>query len=109
MRSRRLVLAAAVLLTASWVWGQGSPKVTGTEPAKAKVDSNLTVMGENLGKELVTSVFLSDDAMDYKATVVEQAATKIVMKIPQVKPGPYNVSVQVGNNILIQPIRITVE
>ena len=31
------------------------------------------------------------------------------MKVPQVKPGGYNVSIQVGNGILIEPVRFTVE
>jgi hypothetical protein len=46
---------------------------------------------------------------DYKATVVEQTAAKIVVKVPQVKPGGYNISIHVGNNIFIQPVRYTVE
>jgi len=62
-----------------------------------------------LGKETVTNVFLSDDMMDYKAVVVEQTAAKIVAKVPKVKPGSYNVSIQVGNNIFIQPVRYTVQ
>mgnify|MGYP001555400461 CR=1 FL=1 len=55
-----------------------------------------------------TTVFESDK-VDYKATIVNQAADKIVMKIPQVKPGGYNVSIQVGNGILIEPVRFTVQ
>ena len=54
-------------------------------------------------------MFLSDDTTDYKATVVEQADAKIVMKVPQVKAGDYKVSVQAGNNIYIQPVRFTVQ
>jgi hypothetical protein len=46
---------------------------------------------------------------DYKATLVEQAEGKIVMKVPQVKAGGYKVSLQVGNNIYIQPVRFTVQ
>ncbi len=109
MRSRLLFLTAAALLTASWVLGQANPRVTGVEPSTGKVDSNLTVTGENLGKETVVNVYLSDDTKDYKATVVEQAADKIVVKVPQVMPGGYNLSIHVGNNIFIQPVRFTVE
>jgi len=109
MQSRLLFVAAAALLLASLGRGQGSPRVTGVEPSSGKVDSNLTVAGENLGKETVSDVYLSDDAADYKATVVEQTAGRIVMKVPQVKPGGYNVSIHVGNNIFIQPVRFTVE
>ena len=109
MRSRLFLLAAAALLTASLATGQNSPRVTGVEPSSGKADSNLTVSGENLGKESVTNVFLSDDATDYKAAVVEQSAGKIVAKVPKVKAGDYNVSIQVGNNIFIQPVRFKVQ
>jgi len=53
-------------------------------------------------------LFLSDDKTDYKATLVEQAADKIVMKVPQVKPGDYDVSIQVGTRILNEPVRFMV-
>jgi hypothetical protein len=109
MQSRLLIVVAAALLLASLGLGQASPRVTGVEPATGKVDSNLTVAGENLGKETVADVYLSDEMADYKATVVEQTAAKIVVKVPQVKPGGYNISIHVGNNIFIQPVRYTVE
>ena len=109
MRSRLLFLTMAVLLTAAWVLGQASPRVTAVEPAAGRVDSNLTVTGENLGSDTVVGVFLSDEMADHKATVVEQAGDKIVVKVPQVMPGGYNISIHVGNNIFIQPVRFTVE
>jgi hypothetical protein len=54
-------------------------------------------------------VYLSDDKSDYKAALVEQAGDKIVVKVPRVKAGNYNVSIQVGNNIYIQPVRFEVQ
>jgi hypothetical protein len=109
MRSRLLFLTAAALLTGSLVLGQGSARVTGVEPSTGKVDTNLTVTGENLGSDNVLNVFLSDEMSDHKATVVEQVGTKIVVKVPQIPPGGYNISIHVGNNIFIQPVRFTVE
>lgn len=100
---------AVALLTASWALGQEGPRVTGVEPGAGKVDSNLTVTGANLGKDTVVGIYLSDDKSDYPATVVEQSAEKIVAKVPQVMPGGYNISIHVGNNIFIQPVRFTVE
>ena len=69
----------------------------------------MTVTGENLAKDTVSGVFLSDDKTDYKAVITDQAVDKIVMKVPQVTPGSYNVSIQVGNKILIEPVKFTVE
>ena len=109
MGSRLFLLAAAALLTASLAMGQGGPRVTGVDPTSGKVDSNLSVMGEGLGKESVTNVYLSNETTDYKATVLEQTAEKIVVKVPEVKAGSYSIAVQVGNNIFIQPIRFKVE
>jgi len=104
-----LLILAALSLSASLGSAQGSPKVTAVDPATGKVSDSVTVSGEALGKESVAAVFLSDDKSDYKATIVSQSADKIVMKIPEVKPGNYNVSIQVGNGILIEPVRFTVQ
>ena len=109
MLSRLFSLTAAALLTTLLVLAQASPRVTGVEPGAGKVDSNVTVSGENLGSDTVVGIYLSDDKADYPAMVVEQTAEKIVVKVPQVTPGGYNVSIHVGNNIFIQPVRFTVE
>lgn len=105
----RLLLLAAAFLLASLVFAQGIPRVTGVEPLSGKVNDNVTVKGENLGKGSVANAFLSDDKTDYKATIVEQAEEQIVIKIPQVKSGEYSISIQLGKNIFIQPVRFKVE
>jgi hypothetical protein len=96
-------------LLSPFLFAQNNPQVTGVDPASGKVNDDVTIAGENLGKATVVAVFLSDDKMDYKATIVDQSADKIVMKVPQVKAGIYNVSVQVGTNILIKPVKFTVQ
>jgi len=78
-------------------------------PSSGKVNDSVTLTGVNLGKGSVSDVFLSDDKDDYKATIVEQADQRIVMKVPQVKPGNYNVSVEAADKILIMPVRFTVQ
>ena len=102
-------LGWATILLAALAWAQAGPRITGVEPASGKVGENLTVKGENLGKDSVEGVLLSDEQKDYPAEVVEQTAEKVVMKVPQVQPGGYNVSIKVGNNIYIQPVRFTVQ
>ena len=91
------------------VGGQSSPKITTVAPAAGKVNDSVTLTGENLGKDTVSAVFLSDDKDDYKATLVEQGSAKIVLKVPQVKSGGYNISIQEGDKILILPVRFTVQ
>jgi hypothetical protein len=104
-----LLLVGACFFFVSLGFAQNAPKVTGVEPATGKVNESVTVSGANLAKDSVVAVFLSDEKLDYKATILNQATDKIVMKVPQVKPGGYNVSIQVGNGILIEPVRFTVE
>ncbi|HWF39094.1 MAG TPA: IPT/TIG domain-containing protein [Candidatus Acidoferrales bacterium] len=104
-----LLLMLAILLASPALFSQGAPKVSGVDPATGKVNDSVTVSGANLAKDSVSAVFLSDEKSDYKAVIVEQSADKIVMKVPQVKPGSYNISIQVGNGILIEPVRMTVQ
>ncbi|HXX45145.1 MAG TPA: IPT/TIG domain-containing protein [Candidatus Acidoferrales bacterium] len=104
-----LALAVVVAIASRPAAAQDSPGVTSVDPASGKVNDSITVSGTSLGKGSISAVYLSDDKNDYKASIVEQEDTKIVMKVPQVKPGSYNVSIQKGNSIYIQPIRFTVQ
>jgi hypothetical protein len=100
--------AALLILFAATLVAQSSPHVAAVAPEMGKVDDTVTLTGDNLGKDGVAAAFLSDDTMDYKATITDQAADKIVMKVPMVKPGRYNVSIQVAGKIIISPLRFTV-
>jgi hypothetical protein len=100
---------AGVVLFASLVLAQNAPQITGVDPASGKVNDTITVSGDNLGKASVSSVYLSDDKNDYKATIVSQSDDKIAMKVPAVKPGGYNISLQVGDKLFIKPVRFKVE
>jgi IPT/TIG domain len=116
-RSSIAILGSVVLFVAAFVALAVVPSraqdsaahVTGVDPDSGKANDTITVAGENLEKSKVSAVFLSDDKDDHKAVVVSQAADKIVIKVPDVKPGSYNVSIQAGNNIFIQPVRFTVQ
>jgi len=106
---KRWVFLAAVILFSSLAVAQNAPQVTGVDPASGKVNDTVTVSGNNLGKASVSSVYLSDDKNDYKAAIEDQSDNKITMKVPQVKPGDYNISIQVGNNLFIKPVKFKVE
>ena len=107
----KVVLIASLLLLclAPRAVGQNSPKITTVAPTAGKVNDSVTLTGENLGKDSVSAVFLSDDKDDYKATVLEQGSAKIVLKVPAVKSGGYNISIQEGDKILILPLKFTVQ
>lgn len=107
-----LLLLVAALLTAAPIlplFAESTPAITGVDPASGKVDATITLTGTDLGKASVVAVLLSDDKNDYKATIVSQTDDKIVIKIPRVKPGRYNVSLQDAKTIMILPIKVTVE
>jgi hypothetical protein len=106
---KRWVFLAGVILFSSLAVAQNAPQVTGVDPASGKVNDTITVSGNNLGKDSVSSVYLSDDKNDYKTTIVDQSDAKITVKVPQVKSGDYNVSIQVGNNLFIKPVKFKVE
>ena len=105
----RWAFLVGTILFASLAVAQNAPQVTGVDPASGKVNDTVTVSGNNLGKTSVSSVFLSDDKNDYKAAIEEQSDDKITMKVPQVKPGDYNISVQVGDKLFIKPVKFKVE
>jgi hypothetical protein len=102
-------ILAAIMLVSSLAIAQGTPQITGVDPATGKVNDTVTVSGNNLGKASVSSVYLSNDKDDFKATIVDQGDDKITMKVPQVKPGDYNVSLQVGDKLFIKPVKFKVE
>ncbi len=105
-----LLIATALLgLTIRVGVAEDVVRVTSVDPATGKVNDTVAIAGENLGKVHVAAVFLSNDKDDFKASVVSQAADKIVIKVPEVKPGGYNVSIQTGSSIYIQPVRFTVQ
>ena len=106
---RAALSVVLLLLGSAGLAAQSSPRVTGVEPITAKIGANVTINGENLGKGNVTAVYLSDSSDDFKVVIVDQTAAKIVVKIPKVKAGDYNVSIQIKNDILIQPVRLSVE
>jgi IPT/TIG domain-containing protein len=104
-----LVASLVLLWLAPRTVGQNSPKITTVAPAAGKVNDSVTLTGENLGKDAVSAVFLSNDKDDFKATVVEQGSAKIILKVPDVKSGGYNISIQEGDKILILPLKFTVQ
>ena len=107
--SKKWIFLAGIVLFSSLAVAQNSPQVTGVDPALGKVNDTITVNGSNVGKESVSAVYLSDEKNDYKSTIVEQSSDKITMKVPQVKAGSYNISLQVGDKLFIKPVKFKVE
>jgi hypothetical protein len=108
---KQFVVVTVLAVCCAWVQdtSEYTAKITSVEPAVAKVGTNVTLHGASLGKKTVVAVFVSTATEDFAATVVEQSDNKILIKVPNVKPGEYKASIQVQKTILIQPIRLTVQ
>jgi hypothetical protein len=109
IRSKKWIFLAGIVLFSSLAVAQNSPTVTTVDPALGKVNDTITVSGSNVGKESVSAVYLSDEKNDYKSTIIDQSNDKITMKVPQVRAGSYNISLQVGDKLFIKPVKFKVE
>jgi hypothetical protein len=80
----KLSLMVPLLLAASLtVWAQQAmPRMTSVDPMNAKGGDLIAVTGENLQKDAVAKVFLTDGKNDIPVEVTEQTATSIKFKIP---------------------------
>jgi hypothetical protein len=103
-----LFLAACFVATAQ----QASPRMTAAEPGNGKVGAEIAVTGENLQKELVAKVYLTDGKTDLQCEVTAQSATSIKFKIPAKAEGRMAVMVLTAGKdakYIEQPVKISIE
>jgi IPT/TIG domain len=104
----------SVLLAASFAcYGQQAmPRMSTVDPDNGKAGDLLVVTGENLQKDTVAKVFLTDGKNDTAVEIVEQTATTIKFKIPpKVADGRLALMVlTVGKDAkyIEQPVKISV-
>ena len=109
-----LLLVSLVLVPALFARDpQATPLMRGVEPGTAKAGDEITVTGENLGKDLVTEVYLTDRTNKTKVTLTEQTDTTIKFKVPAtLKAGKYYLMVlaNMAEPLLIEePARLMIE
>jgi hypothetical protein len=114
LRSCIARILPAALIAAALLLAQGAvPQMKSVEPDTAKLGDLLTVTGENLDKESVESVFLTDGKNDFKAVITEQASATIKMKVPATaKPGRLALMVLTKGKepkLIEQPVKVTIE
>lgn len=104
-----VLLASALSLNAQ----AGFPRMTSVEPPNGKAGDVLAVEGENLDKENVAQVFLTDGKNDVKVEITEQAATSVKFKVPaSLKAGRFSLMVLTTGKqpkLIEQPVKVTVE
>ena len=89
------------------------PRVSAADPGTGKVGDVITVTGENLGKESVAKLFLTDgEKLDIVVEITEQTATTIKFKIPAKATGRMKLMVQTAEpdpRQMVMPTRVTVQ
>ena len=92
---------------------QAMPRMASVEPQNGKSGDVLVVTGENLQKDTVTKLYLTDGTIDTPVEITEQTATAIKFKIPaKAKPGRLALMVLTGGKepkLIEQPVKVTVD
>jgi hypothetical protein len=82
------------------------------EPPNGKAGDVLAIAGENLQKELVVKVYLTDGKNDIQCEVTEQTEKAIKFKIPAKAAGRLALMVLTSGKepkYIEQPVKVTVE
>ncbi len=89
------------------------PRMASVDPQNGKAGDVLVVAGENLQKDAVTKLYLTDGTNDIQVEITEQSATAIKFKIPsKAKPGRLALMVLTGGKepkLIEQPVKVTIE
>lgn len=93
-------------------FGQAMPRMSTVDPASGKKGDVVAVTGENLDKDNVAKVFLTDGKNDTPVEVTEQTATSIKFKIPTAKAGRLALMILTAGKepkYIEQPVKVTIE
>lgn len=111
----RLVCFLVATFMAAWAagaWQQPSPKFTAVEPETGKAGAEYVVKGENLTKDQVGEVYLTDGKNDSKCQILDQQAQSIKIKAAgDLKPGRYSLMILTGDKsrFMEQPVKVNIE
>jgi hypothetical protein len=110
----KLSFVVLLLATASLAYAQPAmPRMTSVDPLNGKAGDVIVVTGENLQKDAVAKVFLTDGKNDTAVVVTEQTATSIKFKIPEkLAAGRLTLMVlTVGKDAkyIEQPVKVTID
>ena len=103
-----LLILVSVALTAQ----SKSPRLAAVTPDSGKADAEYSTAGENLAKDAVKELYLTNGKDDIKVAIVTQTGEVIQFKVPaSVKPGRYSLMLLTadGKQFLEQPVKLTIE
>jgi hypothetical protein len=111
----KLSFLVALLVAASFAGyaQQAMPRMTSVEPSNGKAGDVIAITGENLQKDLVAKVYLTDGKNDHVVEVVDQNPTGIKFKIPaKLAPGRLALMVLTTGKdakYIEQPVKLTID
>jgi len=90
------------------------PRIMTVDPLNGKAGDVIVATGENLEKDAVAKVFLTDDKNDIACEMLEQTATTIKFKIPARAPRGERLAVMVlttgrDAKYIVQPVKVEID
>jgi hypothetical protein len=110
----KLSFVVAILIAASFgAFAQPAmPRMVSVEPGNGKVGDVLAVAGENLQKDAVAKVYLTDGKTDIEVTITEQTEKEIKFKIPAKATGRLALMVLTAGKdakLIEQPVKVQID
>ena len=110
----KLAFVVSLLVAASFAaYAQPAmPRMISVDPANGKKGDVVTVTGENLQKDLVSKVYLTDGKNDIILEVTEQTDTAIKFKIPVKAAGRLALMILTTGKdakYIEQPVKVTID
>ncbi len=108
---RTQLLALLLLMALALGAFQTVPRCTSVEPDTGKKGDVVTAKGENLNKNSMGELYLTDGKNDTKVEIANQSDAEIKFKVPDIKPGRYHLLTLSANKLSMieQPVVLTVE
>ena len=104
-----LALLAGWLFTILFAGAQTkTPRITVVDPTACKVGDLATAKGENLDKDIVADLYLTDGKNDVKTVITERSTDSIKFKVPQIKAGRYHLMTSSKTAMVEQPVVLEV-
>ena len=111
----KLSFVASLLLAASAAYGQAMPRMTSVEPANGKTGDVIVVSGENLQKDVVAKVYLTDGKNDIEVAISEQTEKELKFKIPAKAAGRLSLMILTNSKdakdqkLIEQPVKVQID
>jgi hypothetical protein len=113
----KLSFVASLLLAASAVYAQQAmPRMTAVEPQNGKIGDVIVVSGENLQKDAVAKVYLTDGKNDFEVAVSDQTEKELKFKIPAKATGRLSLMILTNSKdpkdapkLIEQPVKVQID